>query len=211
MLNKVDIFLQKIKYIFNKYKAIILILLIFSIVFFFIEYIQNDEDIINITEYYKEELDINSNEKDEKTNEENEKIAVYITGEIKKPGVYYINQGSRIDDVVKEAGGLKQEANIDQINLAKKVSDGEKIHIYKIGEEVKESVQENTSYENGKVNINTADVSKLQTLTGIGQATANKIINYRNENGNFKSIEELKNVSGIGDSKYNAIKNDICI
>lgn len=210
MLYKVDIFLQKLKYLFNKYKSFILILLIFFIIFSFIEYVQNDNDIVNITEYYKEELNI-ANENEQKSNDQNEKIAVYITGEVKNPGVYYIKLGSRLDDVIKEAGGLNDKANIDQINLAKKVSDGEKIHIYRIGEEVKEEISINNNLNNGKVNINTANSSQLQTLTGIGQATANKIINYRNENGNFKSIDELKNVSGIGESKFNSIRDDICI
>ncbi len=207
MVDKIDIFMQKIKCTFNKYKAIILVILIFCIIFFFIEYLQNNNDMINVKEYYEEELNL-----DNKNEEKNDtKIAVYITGQINKPGVYYIKEGSRLDDLVKEAGGLTNDANIDNINLAKKLSDGEKIHIYMIGEEIKEDTENNTTYDNGKVNINTANSEKLQTLTGIGKATATKIIDYRNEHGNFKNIEELKNVSGIGDSKFNSIKNDICI
>src|SRR5699024_162333 len=122
------------------------------------------------------------------------------------------------------------EASTDIINLAYKLEDGMKIKI-PTKEEVKNINKEETQIseeeyitkesgiysekaqkeENGKININTATQEELETLEGIGTSTANKIIQYRKENGNFKSIEDIKNVSGIGDVKFNNIKDSICV
>ena len=117
-------------------------------------------------------------------------------------------------------GGLTLDADIRNVNLAYKVEDGQKIYIpnkneaesgeKSIIEENSESIIQSNTLK-GKVNINTASQTELETLQGIGPSTALKIITYRNENGKFKSIEELKNVPGIGEAKYKQIENNITI
>lgn len=104
------------------------------------------------------------------------------------------------------AGGETIDADLTRLNLAKILSDEEKIIVPK-----KVVFEDNDEVESNIVNINTADVQKLCTLSGIGKSTAEKIIEYRNENGYFNSIEDLMNVSGIGENKFNSIKDDITI
>ncbi len=168
------------------------------------------------------EQETQENEKNVENEEENE-IVVHIAGEVKKPGIVRIKEGARIADVIEQAEGLTEFANISNINLAYIVEDGQKIIIPKQGE-IQDNeeyissdsgegiIQENEQNENSKdekININKASVEELQQLDGIGQATASKIIQYREENGEFKQIEDLKNVSGIGDAKFSAIKDKI--
>ncbi|MDO5329690.1 MAG: ComEA family DNA-binding protein [Coriobacteriia bacterium] len=133
-------------------------------------------------------------------------IQVHVAGAVAKPGVYKLAQGSRIMDAINAAGGFTSEANQTSLNLAKTVEDGEQILI-----ETNTAQTPQTSNDNGKVNINTADLSQLQTLSGVGPATAQKIIDYRSANGKFKSIEDLKKVSGIGDKTYEKFKDKICV
>lgn len=121
--------------------------------------------------------------------------------------------------MIEEAGGLTQNADINKVNLAYVVQDGQKINIPSvnnvekegyISENIGENIIENDS-KTKRVNINSANQNELETLTGIGPSTALKIINYRKENGKFKNIEDIKNVPGIGESKFQGIKNEICV
>ena len=146
------------------------------------------------------------------------KIVVHITGEVKKEGVIHLNKGDRIIDAIKKAGGETKQADLSQVNLAYELQDGQKIYIPNKNEKIsKYIVDENgntninslNSKEEEKVNINTANQSELDSLPGIGPATAQKIIEYRNQNGNFKKIEDLQNVKGIGQAKYEEIRNNI--
>lgn len=124
-------------------------------------------------------------------------------------------------DAIEAAGGITTNADIDRINLAYIVQDGQKINIPNVNSVEKEiyiieNIGENIIIEdiktsNNLININTANQSELETLTGIGPSTALKIINYREENGKFKTIEDIKKVPGIGESKFDAIKNEICV
>ena len=124
-------------------------------------------------------------------------------------------------DAIEAAGGVTPNANVNKINLAYILKDGQKLYVPSIyDEEEKEFITENIgknildeSIENNniKININTATESQLENLSGIGPSTAMKIVNYRKENGLFKSIDEIKNVPGIGESKFNAIKDNICV
>lgn len=172
----------------------------------------------------KKETEINKNV--ENNSEENEEIVVHIAGEVKQPGIVKIKDGSRIADIIEKAGGLTDQANLNNINLAYIVEDGQKITIPSKQEEIKEHISnqggegiiqgnpemntsQNTTIKNLKININKATKEELQSLSGIGESTAQKIIDYRKENGEFKQIEDLKNVSGIGEAKYNAIKDNI--
>ena len=139
--------------------------------------------------------------------EENEipKICVYVIGCVNSPGIFEVDDGTRIYEAIELAGGKTEDADLTRLNLAKILDDEEKIVVPAkvILEETENEV------ESSIVNINTANVEKLITLTGIGKSTAEKIIKYREENGYFNTIEDLMNVTGIGESKFNAIKDDI--
>ena len=144
--------------------------------------------------------------------EEETIIMVHISGQVYNPGLVELKSGSRVKDAVDLAGGLKKEADIDRINLAKKLVDEEKIYVPKRGEEIDLEISLNseslTSNSNSKININTC--SKLMELPGIGEITASKIIDYRSAN-QFKSIEDIMNVSGIGTKKYEDLKDYIIV
>ena len=165
------------------------------------------------------EIEINSSYNTIIESGEEEKIFVYIIGAVNKPGIIEARKDSRLYEIIEFAGGLTENADETAINLALTVMDGEKIIIpyretstvekekVKINQLYKESVNTNSN----KININTASVEELKTLSGIGQSTAEKIINYRNENSKFEKIEDIKNVSGIGDAKFNSIKDKIVV
>ncbi|MDR1018090.1 MAG: helix-hairpin-helix domain-containing protein [Lachnospiraceae bacterium] len=161
-----------------------------------------------------------------------EKIYIHITGAVKHPGVYILEKGARVFNVVKMAGGFSSNAQQNAINQAELLSDGIQIHIPTKKEWESGSTSSvnnskegtsigntnNTSNGNSnstssttKVNINSADLSALTSLSGIGESRANDIIAYRTQNGNFKSVEEIKNVPGIKDGIYNKIKDQITV
>lgn len=143
-----------------------------------------------------------------------DRIGVYISGEVKNTGVYYLKKDSRITDLINICGGLTEEADVSKINPAQKLNDSDKIIIPKKEENLNniETEDENKGVDNvqDKININTATKDELTSLNGIGEATANKIINYRNKN-KFKEIEDIMNVPGIGEAKFNNIKDYICV
>lgn len=160
--------------------------------------------------------------------EENNTIVVHITGEINYPGVVVLKEGARVVDAIEAGGGETDEADLSSLNLAYMLSDGEKIYVpnkEETSQESKEreyitSAKDNSEQsENGakstginfKININTAKQEELTQITGIGESTAKKIIEYRTQNGKFKSIEDIKNIPGIGDSKFNAMKEEITV
>lgn len=137
-------------------------------------------------------------------------ITVYINGEVKNPGVYKLKQDSRVQDLVKACGGFTNEANSYKLNLAKKLKDEDYIYVDKKSDnenlQLQNGLQGETS-ENAKININTATKEELKTIPGIGDVTAQKIIDYREQNGGFSSIEDLKNVDRIGDKTLEKIKD----
>lgn len=166
----------------------------------------------------------NSNE----TVEENNTIVVHITGEVNYPGVVVLKEGARVVDAIEAGGGETGKADLGSLNLAYMLSDGEKIYV----PNKEETSQENQEREyitsakadleqsengakstgtNFKININTAKQEELTQITGVGESTAKKIIEYRTQNGKFKSIEDIKNIPGIGDSKFNAMKEEITV
>lgn len=155
-------------------------------------------------------INVEQNTNDE-LNSELRKIQVHVTGEVNKPGVYKLDEGSRIMDAVNAAGGFTAKADQNSLNLAKVLEDGEQILINSVDASLNQSSQSNSATNNGKVNINTADLTLLQTLNGVGPSTAQKIIDYRNANGKFKAIEDLKKVSGIGDKTFEKFKDQICV
>lgn len=143
--------------------------------------------------------------------EEFENITIHITGEVKYPGVVVLQNGARIVDAIEVAGGETEEADLNKLNLAYILNDGEKIYVPNKNDMNSEEILENQQGDDkqSSININTATVEELTELPGIGEATANKIIEYRKQNGKFETIEELKNVAGIGNSKFENIKDKI--
>lgn len=189
-----------------------------SIVFIVVGYIMSSpKETINTTDYKDifVETEKTSEVKDVKgvvttsTNgvEDND-IKVDIKGAVKKPGVYKIEKGSRVVDLIEIAGGVTAEADLSGTNLARNLEDENCIVIYKKGEVEEMQTSSNSiinltgssSQSNSDViNINTANREELKTLIGIGDAKADAIIKYREENGGFKSVEEITKVNGIGE------------
>ena len=150
---------------------------------------------------------------DEKKTDAVKESTVAVESETAK--VVELDEGSRVGDAIEAAGGVTEHADLTDINRAAFVEDGEKIYIPpaavdRTGEdEDASSSGQQVSRGDGRININTADSAQLQELDGIGPATAQKIIDYRKENGRFSSIEDIKNVSGIGDKSFEKIKDRI--
>lgn len=181
---------------------------------------QNDDRAIESAEILISENNIT---KENKSEDEEEIIVVHITGEVKKPGVVKVKEGSRIENIIEAAGGLTENADITDVNLAYVVEDGVKIRIPSNNDEdaSEESyitedsgkgvmiTEEKQSGSSSIVNINTATQTELEELPGIGPSIATRIIEYRDQNGKFKSVDDIKNVTGIGDSKFEKIKDYI--
>ena len=205
---------------------IIIVVIVAIMVMFFIykraeskEFIEKGEEILidQNTENMNQVNTVNEEDTDEI-------VVVHITGAVKSPGVVKLKQGSRIEDAIDMAGGLTENADISNVNLAYVLDDGVKILIPEKGsnqeanDTVNGDVGENVIIESNSkhetktslVNINKASQSELESLSGVGPSLASKIIEYRNSNGKFSNIEDIKKVSGIGDTKYEAIKDFIC-
>ena len=209
--------------------TIILLIFIFICIF----YIKN---YLNKNKYDDIEVVTTDIVKEEKDNESEKSIYnIDIKGAVKNPGVYKITSGLTVNDAIILAGGITKDADTSVINLAKKITDEMVIIIY-TKEEVKNSnivdtvikvvekecicpniqndgclnneIKDNISNDknNSLVNINTASIEELQTITGIGESKAKSIVEYRKNNGLFESIEDIKNVEGIGDKLYETIK-----
>jgi len=145
---------------------------------------------------------------DAKEYAEPDMIMVDVCGEVKEPKVVQLESDSRVTDAVKAAGGFTENADTTQINQAAFLTDGEKIYVPAKGEAVTDPASGSSAVQL-KVDINTATTEELQTLDGIGPVTAEKIVKYRNDVGRFKSIDELKNVSGIGEKTFDSLKEYI--
>lgn len=148
--------------------------------------------------------------------EEQSKIIVDVGGAVKMPQVVELAADSRVADAISAAGGLLNTADTAGINQAAFLSDGEKVYIPEKGEISSDTGLSGTgsgslSSAASKININTATSEELQTLNGVGPATAEKILAYRNSNGAFKRIEDLKNVDGIGDKTFEKLKEQIMV
>lgn len=153
-----------------------------------------------------------------------EEVPIYICGEVNNPGVYYVSTHAIINDIIEKSGGFTDEANQMAINLASQIVPNEKIIVPKIGEEIDKLID---SYDNREriesssvspqaaisqstlINLNTATKEQLMTLNGIGEVKAAAIIAYRQEKGVFNSVDEIKNISGIGDKTFEKIKQFI--
>lgn len=212
-------------------KIIAIILIILVVIAYYYLYLKDSTEEIS-----NQNLEINNTQE---SNQTNETIVVHVSGAVNIEGIVELETGSRITNAIEKAGGVKENADMTDINLAYPLEDGMKIHIPTKEETEKNKNNENTLTESyvasssgginskestnstqgnsalttssGKVNINTATQEELDTLPGIGPSTASKIIDYREQNGKFNSIEEIKEVSGIGDAKYEKIKDSITI
>lgn len=215
---------------------IIAILILFAIYLFtnkenYVEY-NLDEAVSNVDNLLDENIiedeknQIETKESSINAEEDLDEIVIHITGAVKKEGIVYLKEGDRVIDAIKKAGGENQNADLSQVNLAYILSDGQKIYIPTKNENIQDFIVEegiglssiqanntqNTSTEeNSKININKADEKELDNLPGIGPTIAQRIVDYRIENGKFKDKEDIKNVSGIGDSKYEEIKDNITV
>lgn len=216
----------------KKWKIIVFILVLLFSIYKIIDNknldIKDNSYIVSQSEINDKES-ISNNISDEKDNQEKENIkientnkktiTVFISGEVKKPGVVTIDAEKRLSDAVDELGGTTENADLNKINLATKLKDESHYIIPKIGdnlenynnETLENDIANNSDNKNNLININTASIQELDTLPGVGEATANKIVNYREEKGKFNSIEEIKNVNGIGDKKYEELKTLISI
>ena len=219
-------FLKKYKYVITIF---LFMLIIFYIVFVKVNLKSKEKNLVDnqvvINEVEKVEVDL-----------KDDLVYVDIKGAVKKPGVYKINSDKKIIDVITMAGGLMENANTDNINLSKKVTDEMVIIIY-TDEEVKNSnivdtvikvidkecvcpniqndgcinteINDSITNVNKTININTATLEELMSINGLGEAKAKAIIKYREENGYFKIIDDLLNVSGIGEALFEKIKEYI--
>lgn len=205
------------EFLSQKQKIIVIIIAVLMLIFIGYYIIKKSNDSYAELEVIEEN---NIETKETETYELEEKIKVHIAGEVKKEGILEFEEGSRIADVIDKAGGTTGDADLSKINLAYEVEDGQKIYIPNknnkedveyIIEEAGEGIINNEENTSKKININTASQTELETLSGIGPSTALKIIHYREENGDFNTIEDIKNVSGIGDAKFNNIKEEITV
>ena len=155
---------------------------------------------------------------DENKSQQSEDIKVHISGQINREGVYEVKEGDRLDDLIKQAGGLSPDADNNSLNLAMKLEDQMKIYIPNKNEILNEN-STNTDQlvskpdsisENGKININTASKEELMILPNIGDKRAQAIIEYRDTK-KFETIEEIKNVTGIGEKLYQAMQDLITV
>lgn len=153
-------------------------------------------------------------EKTDKTKDQ-PKVFIQVSGAVKKPGVYELSEDARVFEAIEAAGGLLDEADDSNLNQAALVEDGQKIYVYTEEEMELEKVEAlaevSGSSESGLLNINTATKEDLMNLSGIGESKAEAIISYREEKGGFSTIEELKNISGIKDGVYSKIADKICV
>lgn len=153
------------------------------------------------------------------------RLSVHVVGEVANPGLYEVDAGSRVQAAIDAAGGFTNDANQGSVNLAREIVDGEQIVVASknasaagaSGAGSAGTASSGTSASGasgasgGLVNINTADIAGLSSLSGIGEATAKKIIADREKNGPFKTTKDITRVSGIGDKKYEAIKDSITV
>ena len=194
--------------------------------------LDNTSNDIEKTLSNSEELISNTTEEPQVT-ESKETIRVDVKGMVKKAGVYELAKDSIVNDAIKKAGGLTSKADTTNVNLSKSLTNEMVIYIPKKEEVTKSVVNDalvdkynsvgfedspssnatsnETTNTSTKVNINTATLTELTTLSGIGESKAQAILEYRTKNGNFKTLEDLKKVSGIGEAAYEKIKDNICI
>ena len=193
----------------ERYGLIIFIIVIITVVSYFY-YSNNKKNLIDV---------ISQDSKVPGTSDENvtskNEISVYICGEIIKPGVYNLSKDDRLIKLIEMAGGFTQKADMEAVNLAEKLVDEDFIKIPSVivdsNSEIVGSSDISGTQSTEKINLNTATREQLETLPRIGEAIAQRIIDYRESNGRFKDINEINNVSGIGDKIFESLKDKITV
>lgn len=144
-----------------------------------------------------------------------ENVTVYVTGAVNKPGMVTLDAGARVADAVSACGGLLPTADSEHINMAQELKDGQQVKVPEkqgaVQKDRKAGADGKAGAQGGLININTADEKELDSLPGVGPSTAKRIIEYRETEGAFQKPEDLKKVKGIGDGKYNKLKDKICV
>lgn len=189
----------------NKYLIALAIIVLGMILFKIYNSNKADKFLIENNNFEENIVEIQNETKQEKK----EEIVVHVAGEVKKPGIVILNKGERVIDAINAAGGKTEEADYTNINLASILEDGQKIYIPNINDKEENSTNSNEETKDGVININKAGVQELEGLPGIGNSIARSIVEYRNENGAFKSKEDIQNVTGIGEQKYKKIQKYI--
>ena len=213
--------LEKIK----QYKLALVIALIGVVIAGFMM-LQREQKQENNIQQLMEQTSYSSSSKTEKSKQRSENdqgdknegmVTVDVKGAVKKPGVYQLKSSSRVYDALLKAGGMTDEADLKSINQAKKLVDEAVVYVAKVGENVVD-VTTNTNASTatsqakaGLVNLNTATEADFQTISGIGQKRAQDIIAYREANGKFKSVDDLKNVTGIGAKTLEKLKEYVTV
>ena len=222
--------MEKISY-YKKYLILASCLVLFAVAGIGYFMLNNNDSVI--TEVLAETTSPTSAVK-----EENTKLYFDIKGSVKKPGVYEFAQGDKIIDAINKAGGLTKNATTNNLNLSKKLTNEMVIYVFSKNEltttkayepvsnaseckcetiEINNCVDKNTTNESNndtvptKININTDNKERLMTISGIGSSKADAIIEYRTKNGNFKTTEDIMNVSGISKTIYDKIKDTITV
>ena len=226
--------MEKISY-YKKYLILVfcLLLLAASTIAFF----KLNNEKTEVEDNFIANNEIITKEVREVAKQEEVKLYFDIKGSVKKPGVYEFSQGDRIIDAINKAGGLTKNATTNNLNLSKKLTNEMVIYVFnkneltttKAFEQVnnvadckcetievnncvdKNTTNESTNNETTKININTDSKEKLMTISGIGSSKADAIIEYRTKNGNFKTTEDIINVSGISKTIYDKIKDNITV
>ncbi|MFN8086149.1 MAG: ComEA family DNA-binding protein [Microbacterium sp.] len=138
-------------------------------------------------------------------------VYVHVFGAVVRPGLYRLDDGARVVDVIASAGGLAPDADESAVNLARRVSDGEQLRVPVIGEALATGETAPGVASDGRVNLNTADVSALDTLPRVGPAIAERIIQWREDNGPFTSVDDLLSVPGIGDKMLASLRDLVTV
>lgn len=141
------------------------------------------------------------------------KICIDVKGAVKRPGVYHLMHGSRVEEAIAAAGGSNNDADLNQVNLAKELTDQQVVKIPKIGEQLLQdnSVESSSPNDKDKINLNNATKEDLTKIDGVGDKKADKIIEYRTQHGGFKSADDLKNISGFGEKTVAKLKDQISV
>jgi len=253
MIQKINLFIRKLNKVQKTVLIIIIIIAIGIALLLFYQYLKGEENEAlnesqikqseNVEEDTSKGQELNKTEneiedyntQDDLINEESSSlfgtkqlgnIVIHVIGEVKKPGVIKLKEGSRIIDAINKCGGQTEEADLSKINLAYVLDDGSQVYIPRVKDDMQNTTIMKTEAGNNvivsnvtqgddeksvKVNLNTATLEKLMTLPGVGESTAQKIIEYRNKNKKFKTVDEIKNVSGIGEAKFNSLKDYIYV
>jgi len=138
-------------------------------------------------------------------------VKVYLSGAVANPGVYTVQSGGRIIDVLEMAGGALGDADLERVNLAAYVSDAQQIQIPREGEELPPEASGAASAAAKLININMATAAELQALPGFGPVMSERVVDYREKNGAFEKIEDIKRVSGVGDKRFEQIEGLIAV